>query len=154
MSFSKFRKNLRRCTVPQQIDPPTSMSAPPIIGISQTWRRWVLNRRSSIFAVPLRRWVRRNRSLATARQLCVAGRSFTRLQANQNGMTEWSDSSKLSPYLALGLISPRSIYTKSGPMSTANCQSVYLLATFRVLWREYFRAGTLFGQSSLSSIWD
>ncbi len=57
----------------------------------------------------------------------------------RDGILEWNDSSKLSPYLALGLISPRTIYAEILKYESERVknQSTYWLF-FELLWRDYF----------------
>ena len=65
-------------------------------------------------------------------------------------MTEWGDSSKLSPYLALGLISPVSVFHQvlTYEQKRMSNQSTYWLR-FELLWREYFHAMALACGNSL-----
>ena len=70
----------------------------------------------------------------------------------RNGMMDWDDSSKLSPYLSIGLLSPRRIYDEIQRYETERVknESTYWLF-FELLWRDYFRLiseklqGDLFG---------
>lgn len=57
----------------------------------------------------------------------------------RNNMLAFEDSSKLSPYLALGCLSPRMIYWKLKEVETTieKNQSTYWL-WFELLWRDYF----------------
>ncbi len=58
----------------------------------------------------------------------------------RNGMLAVDDSSKLSPWLALGCLSPRWIYTEAQRYEAERVQneSTYWLV-FELLWRDYFR---------------
>ncbi|MBC7421177.1 MAG: DASH family cryptochrome [Bdellovibrio sp.] len=58
----------------------------------------------------------------------------------RNGMLEWNDSSKLSPWLSVGALSPRTIYQniKKYETEVAKNDSTYWLF-FELLWRDYFR---------------
>ena len=58
----------------------------------------------------------------------------------RNGMLHADDSSKFSPWLALGCISPRSIYAQVKQYESdrvANDSTYWLI--FELLWRDYFR---------------
>ena len=78
-------------------------------------------------------------------QYIWAGNHLKSYKETRNGMLGWSDSSKLSPYLALGLISPRSVYHQviEYEKDRIENQSTYWLK-FELLWREYFHALGLF----------
>ncbi len=58
----------------------------------------------------------------------------------RNGMMNWNDSSKLSPWLSVGALSPRVIYQniKEYEIAVAKSDSTYWLF-FELLWRDYFR---------------
>lgn len=67
-------------------------------------------------------------------------RSISAYKETRNGMTGPDYSSKFSPWLALGCISPRFVYQelkKYESLYTAN-ESTYWLV-FELLWRDYFR---------------
>lgn len=58
----------------------------------------------------------------------------------RNGMIEWDDSSKFSPWLSVGALSARRIYDeilKYQNQRTKNESTYWLI--FELLWREYFR---------------
>ena len=144
MSFSKFRREFeRRCTVPQPIDAPSSMPSPPIDSgripnlESLGFESQVIDVRSPIATLAYGEtgaWQQLDNYV-------WQGDHLRGYKQTRNGMTEWSDSSKLSPYLALGLISPRSVYDQIDIYEqerVAN-QSTYWLQ-FELLWREYFHA--------------
>jgi deoxyribodipyrimidine photo-lyase len=71
----------------------------------------------------------------------------------RNGMLEWDDSSKISPWLSMGALSPRSVYfeIKRYEEERIKNDSTYWLF-FELLWRDYFRLilekkqAQLFGQ--------
>ncbi len=58
----------------------------------------------------------------------------------RNGMLDWNDSSKLSPWLSVGSLSPRTIYQniKKYESEVVQNESTYWLF-FELLWRDYFR---------------
>eukprot|EP00759_Apiculatamorpha_spiralis_P047418 PhF_6_TR43121/c0_g1_i6/m.65939/K01669/phrB; deoxyribodipyrimidine photo-lyase len=58
----------------------------------------------------------------------------------RNGMLNFDDSSKLSPWLACGCLSPRMIYAEIKRYEQERCQneSTYWLV-FELLWRDYFQ---------------
>jgi deoxyribodipyrimidine photo-lyase len=58
----------------------------------------------------------------------------------RDGMLEWNDSSKLSPWLSIGALSPREIYRqiKLYEGERGANESTYWLF-FELLWRDYFR---------------
>ena len=67
-------------------------------------------------------------------------KSISHYKLSRNGMIEKNDSSKFSPWLALGAISPRTIYWKLKEYEAqfgAN-ESTYWLV-FELLWRDYFK---------------
>lgn len=58
----------------------------------------------------------------------------------RNGLMIWEDSTKFSPYLALGCLSPRQIYWRLQAFEAeqgANESTYWIL--FELLWRDYFR---------------
>lgn len=58
----------------------------------------------------------------------------------RNGMLEFDDSSKFSPYLAIGALSPRTVYKeiKRYELEVCENESTYWLF-FELLWRDYFK---------------
>ncbi len=58
----------------------------------------------------------------------------------RNGMLDWDDSSKFSPWLSVGALSPRTLYfeIRRYERERVNNQSTYWLV-FELLWRDYFR---------------
>ncbi len=58
----------------------------------------------------------------------------------RNGMIEWNDSSKLSPWLSVGALSPKRIFSeiKRYELERVKNESTYWLF-FELLWRDYFR---------------
>lgn len=58
----------------------------------------------------------------------------------RDGMLDWQDSSKFSPWLSIGALSPREIYRqiKLYEVERGANESTYWL-TFELLWRDYFR---------------
>ena len=76
----------------------------------------------------------------------------------RNGLTEWDDSSKLSPYLSVGALSPRRIFfeLKKYERERGANDSTYWLF-FELLWRDYFKfisekwGAVFFGQMSVQS---
>jgi deoxyribodipyrimidine photo-lyase len=63
-----------------------------------------------------------------------------RYKETRNGLLTVDDSSKLSPWLALGCLSPRRVYTEVRRYETERMKndSTYWLI-FELLWRDYFR---------------
>ncbi len=60
-------------------------------------------------------------------------------KTTRDGILEWNDSSKLSPYLSLGLISAREVYAEILKYEDERVrnESTYWLI-FELLWRDYF----------------
>jgi deoxyribodipyrimidine photo-lyase len=58
----------------------------------------------------------------------------------RNGLIDWDDSSKLSPYLSVGALSPRRVYfeLKRYEHERVRNDSTYWLL-FELLWRDYFK---------------
>jgi deoxyribodipyrimidine photo-lyase len=58
----------------------------------------------------------------------------------RNGMMDWDDSSKFSPWLSIGCLSPRFVYAEIKRYEDVRVsnESTYWLV-FELLWREYFR---------------
>jgi deoxyribodipyrimidine photo-lyase len=58
----------------------------------------------------------------------------------RNGMMNWDDSSKLSPWLSIGALSPRLVYKEiqNYEQSRTKNESTYWLV-FELLWRDYFQ---------------
>lgn len=77
----------------------------------------------------------------------------------RNGMLETNDSSKFSPWLSLGCLSPRYIYEQVQEYETRRVKndSTYWLV-FELLWRDYFRficakhGSKIFRQSGLQGV--
>jgi deoxyribodipyrimidine photo-lyase len=70
----------------------------------------------------------------------------------RNGMIRFDDSSKLSPWLNMGMISPRSVYYELKKYEAEVCEneSTYWLF-FELLWRDYFKFFSLkFGKQIFS----
>ena len=66
--------------------------------------------------------------------------NVTKYKKTRNEMLGWDYSSKLSPYLAQGCISPKTIYDevkKYETQRTKNDSTYWLI--FELLWRDYFR---------------
>ncbi|MBC7531764.1 MAG: DASH family cryptochrome [Oligoflexus sp.] len=61
-------------------------------------------------------------------------------KATRDGLLEWDDSSKLSPWLSVGSLSPRTIYSEIRRYEDERIKndSTYWLF-FELLWRDYFR---------------
>ncbi len=68
----------------------------------------------------------------------------------RNGMIEWNDSSKLSPWLACGALSPRQVYAAIRQYEETRCknESTYWLI-FELLWRDYFRFNAMKQRATL-----
>lgn len=68
----------------------------------------------------------------------------------RNGMMNWDDSSKLSPWLAIGALSPRTVYQNITDYESQRIKndSTYWLF-FELLWRDYFYFNALKQGSSL-----
>jgi len=71
----------------------------------------------------------------------------------RDGMLDWNDSSKLSPWLSIGALSPREIYRqiKLYEEERGANESTYWLY-FELLWRDYFRLVALKKGASLFTL--
>lgn len=84
--------------------------------------------------------------------------SILHYKETRNGMLDINDSSKVSPYLSHGSISPRSIYyeTKKFEIEHGASESTYWFV-FELLWRDYFKffskkiGSSLFDKNGISS---
>lgn len=67
-------------------------------------------------------------------------KSINNYKNTRNGMLDWNDSSKLSPWFSLGILSPRYVYSelKKYEQSEGTNESTYWLF-FELLWRDYFK---------------
>ena len=99
------------------------------------------------------RWVERDRSwlhpkiragesagLARVREYIWETDCLRVYKETRNGMIEWNDSSKFSPWLSIGALSPRLIYSEVARYERERCrnESTYWMY-FELLWRDYFR---------------
>jgi len=83
---------------------------------------------------------RANPALARVRHYLWDTHAVQRYKETRNGMIRFDDSSKLSPWLSVGAISPRMIYHELKNYEAQVCknESTYWLF-FELLWREYFK---------------
>lgn len=67
-------------------------------------------------------------------------RSIDSYKETRNGLIVWNDSTKLSPYLALGCLSPRMVYwhIRRYEKEHGENQGTYW-AIFELFWRDYFK---------------
>ena len=146
-SFTGFRKKFeQRCTVPQPLEAPQSFAslavAPGEIPSLESLGFTPLSIDSRSPIAPLEAG-----ETGAWRQLDAYVWRDDRLRVykeTRNGMTGWGDSSKLSPYLALGLISPAAVFHQVlayEAQRVANASTYWL--RFELLWREYFHAMAL-----------
>lgn len=78
--------------------------------------------------------------LARLHDFTFGTRAIDTYKETRNGLMAWNDSTKLSPYLALGCLSPRMIYwhIKRYEREYSANQSTYWVV-FELLWRDYFK---------------
>lgn len=78
--------------------------------------------------------------LARLHDFTFGTRAIDTYKETRNGLVAWNDSTKLSPYLALGCLSPRMIYwhVKRYEKEYSANQSTYWVV-FELLWRDYFK---------------
>lgn len=78
--------------------------------------------------------------LARLHDFTFGTRAIDTYKETRNGLIAWNDSTKLSPYLALGCLSPRMIYwhIKRYEREYSANQSTYWVV-FELLWRDYFK---------------
>ena len=94
-------------------------------------------------------YIRENPATARLHHYLWNTHSVQRYKETRNGMIQFDDSSKLSPWLSVGAISPRMIYheLKRYEIQVCKNESTYWLF-FELLWREYFKYFSLkFGRS-------
>lgn len=79
-------------------------------------------------------------ALARLHDFTFGTRAIDTYKETRNGLIAWNDSTKLSPYLALGCLSPRMVYwhIKRYEAEYASNQSTYWVV-FELLWRDYFK---------------
>lgn len=78
--------------------------------------------------------------LARLHDFTFGTRSIDTYKETRNGLMAWNDSSKLSPYLALGCLSPRMVYwhiKRYVKEYKANLSTYWII--FELLWRDYFK---------------
>ena len=147
-SFTGFRKKFEQsCTVPFPLDAPISFESVPIDpGPLPTVEDLGFELQPIDIRSPIAKLTGGETGAWQQLEHYIwQGDHLRDYKQTRNGMTEWNDSSKLSPYLALGLISPRSIYHQvlAYEQERVANQSTYWLK-FELLWREYFHALGLF----------
>lgn len=78
--------------------------------------------------------------LARARHYILESKKIRTYKETRNGMLEFDESSKLSPWLAVGAISARQVqaFIKQHESEWGANESTYWL-TFELLWRDYFK---------------
>ncbi|WP_342527635.1 DASH family cryptochrome [Chryseomicrobium sp. FSL W7-1435] len=78
--------------------------------------------------------------LARLHDFTFGTRAIDSYKETRNGLIAWNDSTKLSPYLSLGCLSPRMIYwhVKRYEKEYSANQSTYWVV-FELLWRDYFK---------------
>lgn len=147
-SFTGFRKKFeQRCEVPLPLDSPTGFVRSVIdhgevpSALDLGFAPQPIDPRSSIADLQ----AGATGAWQQIEEYMWAGDHLKSYKETRNGMIESSDSSKLSPFLALGLISPRSVYHQIVKYEQARVEnlSTYWLK-FELLWREYFHALGLF----------
>ena len=152
-SFSSFRRKVeKRFKVPKPISAPLIVPMPQCSPGSlpePDWSLPELNEHSPIETLAYGEtgaWAQVDAYLWT-------GDHLKNYKETRNGMLNWADSSKLSPYLALGLISPRSVIEEVERYERERTQndSTYWLK-FEVLWREYFHAFGFFAGTDLFKV--
>jgi deoxyribodipyrimidine photo-lyase len=81
-----------------------------------------------------------NQGLARLNHYLWKSHAIEHYKETRNGMIHFDDSSKLSPWLNLGVISPRSVYYELKKYEAEVCEneSTYWLF-FELLWRDYFK---------------
>ncbi len=152
-SFTGFRKKIEaRCTVPRPLESTYQVSCPKIDpGSMPTLASLGLASQPIDARSPIANLQGGERGAwRQVEHYIWSGDYLPTYKETRNGMLGWSDSSKLSPYLALGLISPRSVYHQviKYEQDRIENQSTYWLK-FELLWREYFHALGLFCGRSL-----
>ena len=152
-SFSSFRRKVeKRFKVPKPIAAPLIVPMPQCSPGSLPELDWSLpelNEHSPIETLAYGEtgaWAQVDAYLWT-------GDHLKNYKETRNGMLNWADSSKLSPYLALGLISPRSVIEEVERYERDRIKndSTYWLK-FEVLWREYFHAFGFFAGNDLFKV--
>jgi len=132
-SFTPFRKKIEKGTSPlAPIPGPNQLPAP-----SQNGPVWQLEARhdgSSRFPAG------EAEGLARLKYYLWESHRIETYKDTRNGMLDFDDSSKLSPFLALGSLSPRTVYQeiKDYEHQVKQNESTYWLY-FELLWRDYFK---------------
>ena len=137
--FTPFRKQRQTLPVPEPIQAPTSLPRPPLQLVpDQTPPDWMpkryldQNNLSTEFSG--------GEQAATKHLAAYFGSQLPSDYKNvRDQLDGWENSSKLSPWLAAGCLSPRRIHKRLLQYEQANGanESTYWLF-FELLWREYF----------------
>ena len=152
-TFSAFRKRVeKRGVIPPPVENPTSLFKPKVesgdlptlssLGFDEV----TADSRSPIFSLQ----PGETGAWQQLKQYFWETDCLSTYKETRNGMTEWSDSSRLSLYLSLGLISPRAVYAevlKYERERTQNSSTYWL--RFELLWREFFHAMAYFKGNEL-----
>ena len=84
--------------------------------------------------------VKENKGLTRLNHYLWKTHAIEHYKETRNGMISFDDSSKLSPWLNLGVLSPRTVYHELKKYEAEVCEneSTYWLF-FELLWRDYFK---------------
>ena len=137
--FTQFRKKVEEnLSVAAPLSPPTSLararSRQKVTGLSfEAIARLVTHRHPLIDAGEDLGLRRLQNYIWTFDRLHV-------YKLTRDGLIDWNDSSKLSPWLSVGALSPRTIYAEIRRYENERIknESTYWLL-FELLWRDYFR---------------
>lgn len=78
--------------------------------------------------------------LARLHEFTFESRAIDSYKETRDGLMSWNDSTKLSPYLSLGCLSPRMVYwhiKRYEKEQNANLSTYWLI--FELLWRDFFK---------------
>jgi deoxyribodipyrimidine photo-lyase len=132
-SFSKFRKYIessqRRAAIKEPLPAPSQLPPPPA---SLSWPTLVMPTTDS-------RFVGGSQAGLAHVNDYFAGPHAQTYKQTRNALDNWSDSTKFSPWLALGAVSPRQILAAlaAHEQEQGANESTYWIF-FELLWREYF----------------
>ncbi len=144
--FSRFRKKIEKhgLDIRNELPVPSLPSSPEIVAnLPDTWsiaRMEAPERLAGLPASTMQFTGGAQAGWARLEHYFWQTRALSEYKKTRNGMMGWDYSSKFSPWLAWGCVSPRSIYHAIRRYETdeGSNESTYWLI-FELLWRDYFR---------------
>ncbi|MEM1024777.1 MAG: DASH family cryptochrome [Myxococcota bacterium] len=141
--FTQFRREVEKAWIVREPKPtPSRIPCPPVAEPGELPRPEELG--FSELALDPRRVVELRggeaEGLKRLRDFVFGSEALGHYKETRNGLLEVDDSSKLSPWLSLGCLSPRQVYAEVQRFEQTRYanESTYWLV-FELLWRDYFK---------------